>query len=324
VKTASLFAVATLALATPVFAQSHHHDSLGMTAPDDSKPEDEPESKPQHEAEAAPEEPADPHAGHDMSGHTDSGTSEVSGNEPPPAPPADNAADRVFSIDEMDAARDQLRQEHGGSRVAMLLLNVAEYQVCSHRDGYRWADVEGRFGSDINRVVVKSEGEGTVDGGVEDAELRLIYSRAISPYFDLQGGVRYDFEPNPSRTYGTIGFEGLAPYWFEVEGALFLSERADLLARLEGYYDQPITQRLIVQPRAEFNFAAQDVRENGIGSGLSDVELGLRLRYEIRREFAPYLGVSWQRKIGDTATFARREGERVSSTSLVFGIRTWF
>ena len=96
------------------------------------------------------------------------------------------------------------------------------------------------------------------------------------------------------------------------------------MARLEGYYDQSITQRLILQPRAELNFAAQDVRENGIGSGLSDLELGLRLRYEIRREFAPYVGVSWLRKVGDTADFARRQGERVSSTSLVLGVRTWF
>jgi copper resistance protein B len=323
VKTASLFAVATLAFATPVFAQSHRHDTPGMTAPDDPKPANEPDSKPQHEAEAAPQKPADPHAGHDMSGHTDSSTSAAAGSEPPPSPPTDNAADRLFSIDEMDSARDQLRHEHGGSRVAMLILNLAEYQVRSQRDGYRW-DGEAWFGSDINRVVLKSEGEGAVGKSVDDAELQLVYSRAISPYIDLQGGVRYDFEPNPSRTYGTIGFEGLAPYWFEVEGALFLSDRADLLARLEGYYDQPITQRLILQPRAEFNFAAQDVRKNEIGSGLSDVELGLRLRYEIRREFGPYLGVSWQRKIGDTAKFARRDGERVSSTSFVLGVRTWF
>ena len=94
--------------------------------------------------------------------------------------------------------------------------------------------------------------------------------------------------------------------------------------RLEGYYDQPITQRLILQPRAEFNFAAQNVRDNGIGEGLSDVELGLRLRYEIRREIAPYIGVSWLRKVGDTADIARSEGDRVSSTSLVLGLRLWF
>ena len=287
-KTASVLYVAVLALAAPVFAQSRD----------------------------------DPHAGHDMSGGTDSETKPPA-NEPPPAPPADHAADRLYPRAEMDAARDQLRREHGGSRVGMLLLNLAEYQVRRQRDGYRW-DGEGWFGGDINRAVVKSEGAGTVGDGVDDAELQLVYSRAVSPYFDLQGGVRYDFEPNPSRTYGTIGFEGLASYWFVVEGALFLSERADVLARLEGHYDQPITQRLIAQPRVELNFAAQDVRENEIGSGLSDVELGLRLRYEIRREFGPYLGVSWLRKVGDTAKFARRDGERVSSTSLVLGMRIWF
>ena len=294
---ANLFALVALILAAPVWAQSHHHETPGMTAADESP---------------------DSHAGHHMSSDTD-----AVGNEPPPAPPTDNAADRLFPPDEMDAARDQLRREHGGSRLAKLLLNLAEYQVRSGRDSYRW-DGEGWLGGDTNRAVVKSEGEGTVGDGVDDAELQLAYSRAVSPFFDLQGGVRYDFEPNPSRTYGTIGFEGLAPYWFKVEGALFLSERADVLARLEGYYDQPITQRLIVQPRAEMNFAAQDVRENGIGSGLSDVDLGLRLRYEIRREFAPYVGISWLRKIGDTAKFARREGDRVSSTSLVLGMRIWF
>jgi copper resistance protein B len=240
-----------------------------------------------------------------------------------PAPPDDHAADRVFDPGAMAAAREQLAHEHGGSSVWMLLANIAEYQVRSRRDGYRW-DGEAWFGGDIDRVVGKSEGEGTVDGEVDDAEVQLLYSRAVSPYFDLQGGVRYDFEPDPSRAWGTIGFEGLAPYWFEVEGALFVSEGADLLARLEGHYDQPITQRLIAQPRVELNFAAQDVREIGIAAGLSEFELEFRLRYEIRRELAPYLGVSWQRKVGDTATFARRAGERGSSTSLVLGVRAWF
>ena len=105
---------------------------------------------------------------------------------------------------------------------------------------------------------------------------------------------------------------------------MFLSDKGDLLGRLEGYYDQRITQHLILQPRVELNFAAQDVPANGIGSGLSDAELGLRLRYEIKREFAPYVGISWERKAGDSARFARAAGDRVQSTSLVFGIRAWF
>jgi copper resistance protein B len=322
--TAFLSALAVLALAFPAFAQSHEHSDMpGMTTPEETKPKEEPKSKHEHEAEAVQKRPADPHAGHDMSGMTEAGVTKPAVTEPPPALPTDNAADSLFSPREMDAARAQLRREHGGARLAMIVLNVAEYQVRSRRDGLRW-DGEGWLGGDLHRLVVKSEGEGAVGDDIDDAEVQLVYSRAISPYFDLQGGIRYDFEPNPSRSYGTIGFEGLAPYWFEVEGALFLSERADVLGRLEGYYDQPITQRLILQPRAEFNLAAQDVRENGIGSGLSDIEVGLRLRYEIRREIAPYLGVSWQHKVGDTAKFARREGERVTSTSFVLGMRVWF
>ena len=295
-KLAVLVAAAVLAAAPPVFAQSHPDEAAGSEAPED------------------------PHAGHEASGESEAAPP---GDEPPPAPPRDHAADRLFDRKAMEAAREQLRHEHGDSRVAKLVLNTAEYQVRSEHDGYRW-EGEGWLGGDIDRLVAKSEGQGTVDEGVGDAEVQLLYSRAITPYFDLQGGIRYDFEPNPSRTYGTIGFEGLAPYWFQVEGALFVSERADVLARIEGYYDQPITQRLIARPRVELDFAAQDVEENEIGSGLSSFELELRLRYEIRRELAPYLGVSWQRKTGDTADFARGAGERASSTSLVLGILAWF
>lgn len=300
-KVALLLGLATLALAAPALAQSiDHSDMPGMTM-----------------------EAADPHAEHDMPGMTDMGMTKPAGSEPPPAPPTESAADRLFSPAEMATARAQLRREHGGAQHSMILFNLAEYQVRSGRDGLRW-DGEGWFGGDINRLVVKTEGEGEFAHTIDDAEVQLLYSRAIGPYFDLQGGVRYDFEPDPSRTYLTIGFEGLAPYWFEVEGAVFLSNKGDVLGRLEGYYDQLITQRLVLQPRAEFNLAAQDVPENGVGSGLSNIELGLRLRYEIRREFAPYVGVSWERKLGDTSRFARREGERVRSSSLVLGLRTWF
>ncbi len=154
--------------------------------------------------------------------------------------------------------------------------------------------------------------------------MQALYSRAIGPYTDVQAGIRYDFKPDPSRVYATIGLETLAPGFFDVEGALFLSNKGDLLGRLEGYYDQRITQRLILQPRVEFNLSAQDVPEMRLGSGVTNAELGLRLRYEIKREFAPYIGISYDRRFGDTARFARADGESVKSTSLVLGIRTWF
>ena len=278
---------------------------------------------------AKPDVPAatDPHAGHDMAGKEGMPPmvppdSEI-GNTPAPAPPTDFAADAAFGADQMTASRKMLRHENGGMAAYSVVSNLAEYRVQKGADAYRW-DGEGWFGGDINRIVVKTEGEGTVRRGVESGEVQALYSRAIGPWFDLQAGVRHDFKPGPARTYATIGFEGIAPYGFEVEGALFLSVRGDLLGRLEGYYDQRITQRLILQPRVELNFAAQDVPANDMGSGLSDAELGLRLRYEIRREFAPYVGISWESKVGDTARFARIAGDRVQATSLVFGVRAWF
>lgn len=271
--------------------------------------------------------PADPHAGNDISGMTGMAGMKSSGGEigdtPAPAPPTDHAADSVFGADQMASSRAMLRHENGGMPAYSVVFNLAEYRVQKRGDAYRW-DGEGWFGGDINRFVVKTEGEGAVRGGLENGEVQALYSRALDPWFNLQAGVRHDFKPGPARTYATIGFEGIAPYWFEVEGALFLSEKGDLLGRLEGYYDQRITQHLILQPRVELNFAAQDIPANRIGSGLSDAELGLRLRYEIKREFAPYVGISWERKVGDSAKFARANGDRVQATSLVVGIRTWF
>lgn len=245
------------------------------------------------------------------------------GDTPAPAPPADHAADAVFGAEKMAAARAALRREAGTMTAYSVMFNLAEYRVQKGGDAYRW-EGEGWIGGDINRFVIKTEGEAGAGRGVEAGEIRALYSRAIDPWFNLQAGVRHDFEPGPPRTYATIGFEGLAPYWFKVEGALFLSDKGDLLGRLEGYYDERITQRLILQPRAELNFAAQDVPANGIGSGLSEAELGLRLRYEIGREFAPYVGVSWEGKLGGSARFARAAGDRAHATSLVLGIRTWF
>lgn len=295
---------ATPAPATP----APEHDMSSMPGMDMTKPE----------APAA----SDPHAGHDMAGMPgmEMPASEI-GDTPAPAPPSDHAADGIFGAAQMANSRAMLRHENGGMPAYSIVFNLAEYRVQKGADAYRW-DGEGWFGGDINRFVVKTEGEGSVRGGVESGEVQALYSRAIGPWFNLQAGVRHDFKPGPSRTYATIGFEGVTPYWFEVEGALFLSDKGDVLGRLEGYYDQRITQNLILQPRVELNFAAQDVPANGIGSGLSDAELGLRLRYEIRREFAPYIGVSWERKIGDSARFARAAGERVQATSLVVGIRT--
>jgi copper resistance protein B len=268
---------------------------------------------------------ADPHTGHDAGAETSTdgalGTALPAGDAAPPPIPTDFYADRSFSPAEMARARDAERRAHGGGVFSQVIVDIAEYRATRDGGSYAW-DAEAWFGGDINRLTLKSEGEGQFRNDLESAEVQALYSRALDPYWNLQVGVRYDFEP--SRAYAAVGFEGLAPYWFELEGALFLSDRGDLLARLGGYHDLRLTQRLILQPRAEINFAAQDVPRDAIGSGVSDVEIGLRLRYEIAREFAPYVGVSWERKLGDTARFARANGDDVGGAHFVTGIRFWF
>ena len=241
---------------------------------------------------------------------------------PPPPAPTDRAADRFFAPDAMAAARRQLQREHGAMQASKVMANLAEYQARKGPDGYRW-DGQAWLGGDLNRFVLKSEGEGTRGQGVERAEVQALYSRAVGVYTDLQVGVRQDFEAH-RRTYATVGFESLVPYWFDIEGAAFLSNKGELLGRVEGTYDLRLTNRVILQPRAEFNFAAQNSRATQTGSGLSNAELGLRLRYEVRREFAPYIGVSWDRRFGKTAGYARALGEGVVDKSVVFGVRAFF
>jgi len=253
----------------------------------------------------------------------ETGTALPAGNAPAPPQPSDHYADRFFPSAEMARARHHMMREMGGQSFGTVLFNLAEVQPRSGADGYRW-DGEAWFGGDINRLTVKSEGEGRFGEGIEGAEVQALYSRAIGPYFNLQAGLRHDFQPSPTRTYATIGFEGLAPYRFDVEGAAFLSPQGDLLGRLAGYYDQRITQRLVLQPRLEINLSAQDMPRQRIGSGLTDAELGLRLRYEIDRRFAPYVGVSWQAKTGRTADYARADGDKPSSFGFVAGLRFGF
>ncbi len=259
---------------------------------------------------------------HSAMGHGAAATDMEVGNEPAPAPPTDHAADQFYDRNLMEASRAQLRREHGGTIVSRVMLNLGEVTFGEGDPMYRW-EGEGWIGGDINRFVLKSEGEAS-DGDVETAEVQALYSRAISPYFDVQAGIRYDIEPSPDRTYAVIGFEGVAPYWFETSGAVFVSNEGEVRARLEGSYDARLTQRLILQPMAEINLAAEDIPELGVGAGVTDIELGLRLRYEIRREFAPYIGVFYQSQLGDTADFTEAAGGDASDTRFVIGVRAWF
>lgn len=251
-----------------------------------------------------------------------SGTDLPAGNAPPPPPPTTRAADRFYDPAAMAAADRTMRAEHGGMRFSQILFNLAEVQVRHGGDGYRW-DGEGWFGGDIDRVVVKSEGEGTFGRSIDQAEVQALYAHAIGPYFNLLAGARQDLGPNGGRTHAAIGVEGLAPYWFDVEATLFASDKG-VRARGSAWYDLRLTQRAVLQPRIEVNLAAQDEPDARIGAGLSSVEAGLRLRYEIAREFAPYVGINWERRYGATARYARADGEGSGGVSLALGVRGWF
>ncbi len=240
-----------------------------------------------------------------------------------PPTPTDHAADALYDPAAMARARAALALENGGMVQSMILVDMLETRVRKGADGYRW-EGEAWFGGDIDRLTIKSEGEGAYRGALDSAEVQALWSHAIDPWFNLQAGVRQDIRPTPARTYASVGIEGLAPYWFKLTATAFLSDKGDLTARLEASHDIRLTQRLILTPRLEANLAAQDVPAQRIGSGLSEVELGARLHYAIVPRFAPYVGVEWRRALGDTAWYERLAGEDADSLGFVAGVRLWF
>lgn len=206
----------------------------------------------------------------------------------------------------------------------LVKIDQLEFRSQDGDDVASW-DGQARIGNDLHKLALKSEGEYVLDPDtMESAEFQLLYLRMISDFFDVQAGLRHDFQPNPSRTYAVLGINGLAPQWFEVDASLFLSDEGDVSARFHVEYDLLFTQRLVLQPNAEVNVAFSDDEPTGVGSGISDIELGLRLRYEFVREFAPYFGIQWERKLGNTSDFARAEGEDDNVFSIVAGVRVFF
>ena len=179
------------------------------------------------------------------------------------------------------------------------------------------------LGHDIKKLWIKTEGE-RLRGDTEELEVQALYSQAIRPFWDFQIGLRYDARPSPSQDWGVIGLKGLAPYFFEVDAALFIGDSGNTGLRLNAEYEWLFTQKLILTPEIEVNFYGQDIPEVSLGSGLSDMTLGLRLRYEIRREFAPYLGLEWSKLYGNSADFVSSNGAEVSDTKVVAGLRLWF
>lgn len=203
-----------------------------------------------------------------------------------------------------------------------VLFDQLEWQTGGGSDAFSW-DTKGWIGQDRNRFWFRTEGD-RVDARTEQAQVNLLYGRAIARWWDVTAGVRLDPLPDTPRTALALGVQGLAPYWFEVEASAYIEPSGRTHVRFETEYDLLITNRLVLQPLMEFEVYGRADRERLIGTGLSTGELGVRLRYEFRREFAPYVGVVWARKFFGTADLARGAGEDVAGARLAVGLRTWF
>lgn len=349
----TLLPLSALVLASHAQAQSHDHATMP------SVPETTPQSAPAapahqhhvtpdvavsghdaHDAHADHGAPVESHdhaspppaeAGASMANHDHmrmdagmpQGTDQAPGHAVPPPVASDRAADRYWDAAAMARAERALLESHGGMRFSQTIVEVAEVSLRRGDENYRW-NGSFWFGGDRNRLVLKSEGEGRFGDRIGDAEVQALYSRALDAYWNLQAGLRQDVGAGPGRTHAAFGIEGLAPYWTHIDAAAFVSEKGDLTGRIEASWDQRITQRLVLQPRAEVALSAQDVPSARVGAGLSSGELGVRLRYEFRREFAPYAGLVWERRVGRTADFARAAGEDVGGLRVALGVRAWF
>jgi copper resistance protein B len=203
------------------------------------------------------------------------------------------------------------------------LLDQLEGRLGSGVGDLRW-DGEAWLGTDTNRLWLKAEGERDGHGALSDGRVEALYSRPITTYFDAQAGIRLDLDSRPGRTWAALGFEGLAPYLLKIDAAAYVSGDGRLAGRSMIARDLLITQRLILSPEVEVDLYSQDDPRRRLGSGLADLDAGLRFRYEITRKFAPYLGVVYEGRFGRTADFARAAGEPPGGVKFTIGLRGWF
>lgn len=231
--------------------------------------------------------------------------------DPPKNPMPDVSEERMIEL---------MQMEDDGA-YGMMLLDQLEWREGEDGGVQVW-EAQAWYGTDYNKVWFETEGVRA--DGHEDGRVEIMWDRIISPWWSVQTGVRQDFGRGPSRTWADFGIQGLAPHFLDVDAALYVGEEGRTAARFSGEYDAFITQRLILQPELELELYGKDDPENGIGSGLSTLEIALRLRYEIRREFAPYVGVHWNRQFGETADLAHAVGDDPSEITLVAGLRAWF
>ncbi|MGD9691374.1 MAG: copper resistance protein B [Phycisphaerales bacterium] len=218
---------------------------------------------------------------------------------------------------------------HDNPTLSFTLFELLEYRLSDDKPDQLGWDIQGWIGNDDHKFWWKSDGDVSLsDSGESDADIQLLYAQPISPFWYLQAGIRYDrtwaSDDSQDRASLVLGAQGLAPLKFDIEPALYLTDDGDVLANITASYDLYLTQRLVLQPRAEVNVSAQDVPDYGLGAGFNDVSLEFRLRYEFAREFAPYVGVRYTSLLGATADIGRRNGESVDNVQFVIGFRIAF
>ncbi|WP_181016932.1 copper resistance protein B [Pseudomonas syringae] len=227
-----------------------------------------------------------------------------------------------------DADRATVYTSHAGHQVhdsainSYFLADKLEWQDANDGSALAW-DLSGWIGGDIDRLLLRSEGERT-NGKTEEAEIQALWGHSISPWWDVVAGARQDFKPGAPQTWAAFGLQGQAISDLDIEATAFIGEAGQTAARLEADYDLQLTSNVVLQPTAELNFYGKNDPQRGNGSGLSTSEFGLRLRYEITPQFAPYIGVSWDRSYGKTADYAREDDEDTQDARLVVGVRMWF
>lgn len=234
----------------------------------------------------------------------------------PPEPPQQPMAQ--MSYPEMAA----MMQMDDTARFGRIMIDQLEWRGAHEGGEVAW-DAQGWYGGDYNKLWVKTEGLRPAHRELE-ASADVLFDRVIGRWWNLQTGVRQDFGSGPARTWLALGLQGLAPYWLDVEATFYVGEEARTAARLKASWDLLLTQRLVLQPYGEINLYGKSDPERQLGRGVSDLELSLRLRYEIRREWAPYVGVGWFRLFGETGELARAAGEGVNELQWVAGLHVWF
>ena len=320
--TLGLALIAGPALAQAVGHGQHHGGHQGHAS---HQGHDVPADHTRHQAPPAERRSPKDHGGHGgHGGHQGHGAPSSASRASPRGADVEHAADLYFDPQRMARARAQLRAENGDIRLGAVFIERLEARIDDGEAGLAF-EAQAWRGGDINRVWLKTEGEAEPGGPVEDVSAQLLYSRAVRPFWDVQAGVEHAWRRHgPDISHLVLGVQGLAPYWWEVDAALRLSEDGDLTAKAEGEYDQRLTQRLILQPRLEVALAADDIDALELGAGPTSWSAGLRLRYELAREFAPYVGVEWEGALGETAQRRRAAGDPTGEARLVLGLRAWF